>query len=1102
MKLILVMLTIMLFRVSATESYAQSTRINLNISNSTVKEVLKNIESKSEFTFYYNDDAVNTNRRITLNANNKSISEILATVLPDCDFKIYNKNIIITKKTTEQAATSQQGKKVKGVVLDSFGPIVGANIIEKGTTNGVISDSEGSFSINVAPGATLIVSYIGYASQEIKVTDQASYTITLREDAEALEEVVVLGYGSQKKVSLTASVSTLKGENVKTAPVANISNNLSGRVSGIIAKQGSGEPGKDGSNIYIRGISSIGGTAPLVVVDGIPRDDFTQLDPNTIETFTVLKDAAAVAPYGVAGANGVILVTTKKGKKGKPSFSYNGYVGFQNPTTLPKWLDNYHYCLLRNEAAVNDGLPKPYSDDVLQKYKDGSEPDLYPNQYVWDYIVNDNALLTTHNVEVNGGTENISYYASLGYQYQQGMWETTSNNRYNFSMKLDAKITKTTQLELGVIGRIQRFSYPALDRDGTQRIFELAGYAHPGSDGAFVYSNGMYGAYVTAGVFGSGYYKYNTTSLYTQITLTQELPFIKGLKFKGVFAYDPSFIDDKTWKNPMHVASIDRTQDPYVIVDGIFGETKSSLTQWYTRNQQFTYQAGLYYNNSFGKHNLNVTGVFEVKDNDAMQFGVSRRNYDLSLDEINMGSSEPKDWGTAGSSSRAKQLGWVYRAAYDYAGKYLIEVSGRYDGSYFFAPGKRFGFFPAFSVGWRLSEESFFENAKNLDNLKVRASYGEVGALAGSPFQYLGSYNVVGNNYYIGGKSVQGVSERIEPNPEITWEKAKKIDVGFDLTLWNNLLDIQFDYFNERRSNMLVNPNVVVPIEYGIGLSQVNDGKMKNNGFELSISSQKKLTKDLNIGLSGNITYAKNKLIQVYETSATYENPNRRQTGRPLGTHFGYKSIGYFQQDDFESDGSLKSGIAKQLWGPVYPGDLRYADLNDDGQIDDNDQTVIGDPSVPAITYGFSTKIGYKQFDLDVLFQGVAKTSYYYYMDAAHPFFNGMSAFENHFDYWTPQNPNASNPRITSAPSVNNSVKSSHWMGNANYLRLKSATLSYTLPSFLIEKLGMSSLRCFVSGQNLLTWTKLKNFDPESTNYRGWDYPQQRVFSFGVNVVW
>lgn len=1004
------------------------------------------------------------------------------------------------------AVFAQADFTLNGKITDGENALSDVSVIVRETQQGTTTNANGEFTLRVSRGQTLVVSHTGFETQTIKVGNRNEITIALTAAAgNVLSDVVVVGYGTQKKTSLTAAVSTMKGKEIASVPVANLSNGLGGRVSGVIVKQGSGEPGYDGSNIYIRGLSSTGSNQPLLIVDGIPRS-FQHLDPNAIETFTVLKDAAAVAPYGVAGANGVILVTTKKGKSGAPSLTYNGYAGFQNPVVLPDFVNSYQYATLRNAAAVNEGLPEPYTAEELQKFQDGSDPDAYPTfKDIWGTITNKNSLITQHNIEVSGGAERIKYYAALGYMQQEGMWQATNTRRFNVTLNVDAQVTSTTSVSFNLNGRNQNSKFPAVS---TGRIFELIGYLHP-LYGPLRFSNGMPGTFLTGSLFNSGYEKYGINSLFSQLSVEQKIPFVKGLKLRGTIAYDPTYTMHKLWTLPVHKASLDRSQTPYVINDGIWGQTKPSLRQDIDFATQLTYQAGFNYDNSFGDHNIAVLGLFEAKANDLTSIMATRRNFNLTVDEINLGSSSAADMSTGGASSAARQAGLVYRVAYNYSQKYLVEASGRYDGSYYFSPDKRWGFFPAFSVGWRLSEENFLKNKISwLSNLKLRASYGEVGALAGSAFQYMSTYNVLGTNYVLGGNAVQGISERSEPNPNITWERAKKTDIGLEASLWKGLLNFEVDYFYEKRSNMLMSPDVIIPAEYGVGLSQVNAGIMSNQGFDFTIRSAYDFSQDLQVSLSANMTYAKNKLLQVFEGATTYNNPNRRITGRPLGTQFGFHALGYFQAEDFESDGSLKSGIPTQPWGAVQPGDIRYEDMNKDGQINNDDLTVIGNPTaVPGIIYGFAPSVRYKGFGLELLFQGAAKVDWYYHGSAIMPFWETMLPYKQNFDYWTPQNTDARFPRLTSSPTVNNSQTSSFWMGDADYLRLKSATLSYTIPASVMNRIGLQSIRVYLSGQNIITWTKLINYDPEIGPNNSWipngswGYPNQKALSVGLNIT-
>ncbi len=991
-----------------------------------------------------------------------------------------------------------QSHSVSGVVFSATGnqPLQGVTVQLKNAGKSTATDAKGHYIItNISSSDSLVFSSVGFRSEIMRVNGRTEINISLQVEASSLDQVVVVGYGTQKKASLTSAISTLKGKDIAAIPLTDLSNGLGGRVSGVIFRQGSGEPGQDASRIFVRGISTTGNNQPLLIVDDIPRS-FQSLDPNSIATISVLKDAAAVAPYGVAGANGVILVTTKRGKTGTPVLTYNGYVGFQNPTVLPHYPNSYQYAILVNAAAKNAGLPPKYSEYAIQKYKDGSLPDQYPNSSPWD-LIKRNAILTAHNIEISGGTDKIKYYSSIGYQNEGGLFAATRQKRFNLDLKVDAQATSTTKVSVSVNGREQSNNYPSTT---TQRIFQTISNANP--TWVQVFSNGGIGERLAGFIYNNGYRRTNASQIYSQLSVEQEIPLVRGLRLRGTIAYDPTTIITKAWLTPISASTLDTTKNPYQYRTGIIEQPQTELNQSLSKNTQLTYQMALNYARSFGSSNVTFLTLFESKAYDISSFGAARRNYGLNIDELDMGSSNQSDISNFGNSSKARQIGVVYRATYDYKGKYLFEASGRYDGSYYFAPNNRFGFFPAFSAGWRLSEEEFIKkNFDWLDNLKIRASYGEVGALAGSPFQYLSSYAVSGPAYVIGGNAVQAIRERTEPNPNITWERAKKFDIGLEATVGNGLLNFEVDYFFEKRSNMLTNPDVITPAEYGIGLSQVNAGVMKNQGFDLSIGTVRNITNNLQVSLTGNLTYAKNTLLSVFETSATFNNPNRRVTGRPLGTQFGFEAIGYFQQGDFDQTGKLKSDIATQPWGTVRPGDIRYRDVNGDGKIDNNDLTVIGHPQNPGIIYGVNPNVRYKGFALDILFQGAAKASFYGSGSYAMAFAGGTVPVIQNLDYWTLENPNAKNPRITSAPTVNNSQTSSFWINNASYLRLKSAVLSYVIPREVLSKIKLQNIRIFVSGQNLLTWTKIVNYDPEIIDPQGYNYPLQKVISVGTNII-
>lgn len=1009
-----------------------------------------------------------------------------------------------------------QNKTISGKITDELNePVAGATVVVKNSKTGTTTNDAGEFSISVPASAKiLVISSVGFGSKEVTITGDI-INVTLQKVANAnLEEVVVVGYGTQKKTSLTASVASIKGGDMKSQPVGDLTNALGGRASGVVFTQGSGQAGNDASRILIRGIGTNGNSAPLLIVDGVPRN-FSQLNPADIETISVLKDAAAVAPYGLGGANGVILVTTKQGKTGRPILSYDGYVGFQNPTIISKFLDAYHYALLKNVGAKNAGATEmPYSEEALQKYRDGSDPDAYPNFDPIGDMIQKNTLITSHSLTLNGGTDIIKYAMGLGYLNQEGMFPGIQFQRYNVSANLQVQATKTTTVGLSLNGRVEKRDLTGAGYNN-QSLFENLINTVTNST-PLLYSNGLH-PYMYAYFYDNpSYQKITGNTLLSQLSIEQKLP-VKGLSVKFVGSYDFNPYDPfnttnsgissfrRSWSQPFTFYTIDTTTRPYTYPE-IPITTLPSFSQEYHQTQAFTYQGYINYAGNFGRSDVTGLVVLESRNTNSQRFSAGRNNYNLPIQELFAGGSGETDLSNDGNSMGTKQRSLVYRITYGFDNKYLLEASGRYDGHYYFAPGKRFGFFPAFSAAWRISQEKFMENISWLNELKLRASWGQSANLAGNPYQYQTGFTLYGNSAILNGSQTQGLYERAEPNPNITWEKAAKTDIGIEARLWSGLLNIEADYFHERRANMLLAPNVTVPVEYGIGLSQVNAGLMENRGFEFTVSSNYNISKDLRIGISGNFTYTKNKMLEIFEDPATFDNPNLRRTGRPYDVRFGYQAIGYFTQDDFTSSGELKDGIAKQTFATVYPGDIRYADISGpngkpDGLIDFNDQIAMGNPpSYPAIIYGFTPSISYKGFELSLLFQGVGQRDIQLANSAAWAFDNNKNAPITVLDYWTPENTDASYPRMTTSPSPNNTVTSTFWQRSLAYLRLRTGMLSYTIPGNITSRWGMSMVSVYLSGQNLITWTPIENFDPEISNDRGWYFPTQKAITAGLRV--
>lgn len=991
----------------------------------------------------------------------------------------------------------------------------GATVSVKGGGASTITDAEGSFSITVPrSGSVLVVSYIGMAAVERVITSSGNQDFELNAGDGKLDEVVVVGYGTQRKTSLTAAVSSVKGSDVQRQPVGDLTNALGGRAAGVVFTQASGQAGNDASRIMIRGIGTNGNSAPLLIVDGVPRN-FSQLNPADIESINVLKDAAAVAPYGLGGANGVILVTTKKGKTGKPTLAYDGYVGFQNPTVITRFVNSYQYALMKNEGARNAGSTEvPFDENELQKYKDGSDPDKYPNIDPIGDLISRNTLITSHSLTLNGGTDIIKYAMGLGYLNQEGMFPGIKYQRYNVSANLQAQATKTTTVGLSLNGRVEKRNLTGAGYNN-QSLFENLINTVTNST-PLIYSNGLH-PYMYAYFYDNPSYQNITgNTLLSQLSIEQKLP-VKGLSVKFVGSYDFNPFDpfnttntgiasvSRSWSEPFPFYTIDTTTNPYTY-PLIAPTTLPSFSQEYHQTQAFTYQGFINYAGNFGNHAVTGLVVLEARNTKSERFSAGRNNYNLPIPELFAGGSGETDLSNDGNSMGTKQRSLVYRVTYGYDNRYLLEAAGRYDGHYYFAPGKRFGFFPAFSAAWRLSQEKFMQNISWLNELKLRASWGQSANLAGSPYQYQTGFTLYGNSAILNGTQTQGLYERAEPNPNITWEKASKTDIGIEARLFGGLLNIEADYFKEKRANMLLAPNVTVPVEYGVDLSQVNAGVMNNRGFEFTVSSDYNINRDLRVGISGNFTYVKNKMVEIFEDPATFDNPNLRKTGRPLDVPFGYKAIGYFTDADFASPGVLKEGIAKQVFTQnLYPGDIRYADISGpdgkpDGLIDFNDQIAMGYPTYPAIIYGFTPSIGWKGFELSLLFQGVGQRDIQISSSAAWAFDNNKNAAITTLDYWTPENTDASYPRMTTTPSANNTQTSTFWQRSVAYLRLRTGMLSYTIPNSITSKWGMSMVSVYLSGQNIITWTPIENFDPEVSNGRGWYFPTQKALTAGLRV--
>lgn len=1115
MKLTLVLL-ITVFLQFSKAGYAQ--KITIKEKNVKAEQFFQIIEKQTTYKVLYAEEMITDLQNTDLNLKNATIESALDTYFRDksITYTINNNVIIIKFKQLQPKQKVSQQITITGKITDEKNaPVPGVSISLKGTTIGTTSDNKGEYQLRLSESkGTLVYSSIGFISTEIPVTPgNLVMNVQLREEPKNLSEVVVVGYGTQKKTATTAAVSTVKGTELAKAPVPNITSSLAGRVSGITSRPNGNVPGQDNPDIYVRGIGTLGNNKALIVIDGIIRDNLSQVDANQIESVTILKDAAAVAPYGLGGANGVILVTTKHGKEGLVNLSFGSYYGFQRPTFPPKMLNAKDYMTLKNEGDVNSGLQPDFPAATISNYDNlhAQNPDLYPNSNAQRELVKLNAPQQNYNFQVSGGSERVQYFASLNYFSQAGIADPLQYRRYNYNVMLDIKATNTTKITIS-LNNAEEHNQIGPNPQAISYIPTKAIY----------YSNGLWGesgGSSPAGDLNSGgYNRQNKTTSLNTISAEQQLPFVEGLSIKGTFSYDPTNVYNKQWTRPTYYYIFDGTTDPATYTKTVNGDGVTSLNQSQTRNQNFTYQGYINYHRTFGDHELTGLVVAEARNSAFSSLSASRRGFSVNQDELDLGSSNKLDFDNGGTSSTSSQIGYVYRLNYAYKGKYFVEATGRYDGHYYFAPSKRWAYFPAFSAGWRLSQESFMKDIKWIDNLKVRGSWGKSGNLAGNPYQYLSSYTLQGNSYAYGnGNLVQGSYVDTESNPNITWEKATKSDAGFDASFWKGKLTFEADYFYEKRTGMLLAPAITVPTEYGLGLAQENAGEMSNRGIELTVGTNNRFANGLLFGVSGNFSYAKNKLLQVYETDATRNNPLRSRTGRPLGTPFGYQADGLFStKDDHNGDGIIdsKDGYNVTQFGEIHPGDVRYKDLNGDGKIDSNDETVVGYPTYPQITYGVTLNAAWKGFDLSLFFQGSAHSSLNIQGYQTVPFrINNTNTSYEYFDNrWTPDHQDAKYPKAYASKNTNNTTNSisgdgfgdtssSIWMANTGFVRLKTAILGYTIPTAITKKRGIQSLRFYVSGQNIFTLSKLKFMDPE-TGYTNREeaYPVQKAFILGMNL--
>ncbi len=1009
---------------------------------------------------------------------------------------------------------AQEKIHVTGIVKDDKGnPAPNATVSVKGTKTGVITNANGVYSIDVPnEKSVLVVSYTGYQVQQIQVGNRANISFDLAVAASQLNEVVVTGYGSQKRATLTGAVSTIKGTDVVKSPATNVSNSLVGRVPGLTAIQGSGEPGYDGSTLRIRGVNSLGNNDVLVVVDGIAGRSLERIDPNSIESISILKDASA-AIYGAQAANGVILITTKRGKMGKPEITFNVNYGYNQPTRNPKMADAPTYATMLNEIASYNGSPAKYTPEEITKFADGSDPWKYPNTDWFKATLKSKSLQTSYNTTISGGAENLRYFVSLGARTQEGNYyrSATKYNQYDLRTNLDGRISKNISITFDMSGRMEDKNYPVRGAGSIFRMVmrgkpTLPAYWPDGTPGPDIeYGDNP----VVISTDATGYDKDKYYALNTNLKLNINIPWVKGLSVSGTASIDKGFDFRKTWQTPWYLYTWDyQTYDANnkpVLVKGKRGFDDARLNEYSRDELTKTFYGLINYETKIADvHAIKFLVGSEFRKGNADYFNAFRRFYaSTAIDQLFAGGAA--EINNSGSGYVNSRLNYFGRVNYAYKDKYLAEFVWRYDGSYNFPADHRWGFFPGISAGWVVSEENFFrENVSFINRLKIRGSIGKTGndriqlGPNGSPleFQYLSTFgygNIIGSPYLPfvtnGTTENQTLYETRLPNPEITWEVANQANIGFEATLLKNRLSVEFDYFNYKRSSVLAIKNASVPASAGITLPPQNFGKVKNSGFDFTLSYRNSV-RDFNYSISLNGGYAKNKILFWDEAPGAPE--YKQSTGHPMNTGVYYQAIGIFAD---------QGAVDKYPhWSGARAGDIIFKDVNGDNKIDANDQVRSDKSNVPTFTGGVNLYMQYKGFDLSILTQAATGAVNYINTESGE-IGNFLQSFAD--GRWTVNNTSASKPRTYNRGNE-------YWAGNGNtyflkktdYLRLKNLQFGYSIPKKLTDKVGIQVFRVFVSGYNLLTYSPdYKDFDPEASAGSGQSYPLQRVVTAGLTLT-
>ncbi|MEH6679447.1 MAG: TonB-dependent receptor [Sediminicola sp.] len=1092
MKLSLLFLITTSFLMQANSSYSQRTKLSLDMGNTTVEEVIDEIESQSEFKFFFNTRAVDLKRRVSIKVSQMPIKQVLNLLFKAdrTSFTIENRKILLKgrqpafdAKDMPLPLTVVPQNQVSGTVTDTNGtPLPGANIVEQGTTNGVTADFDGNFTIALSnDAAVLVVSYIGFAPKEVAAEAGAQLTVVLEESAAGLDEVVVVGYGTQKKVNLTGAVSVVDNEELAQRQVGQSSMLLQGVAPGVVVTQRSGQPGSDGGIISIRGKTTLGSNDPLILVDGVQRN-LNSIDPSMIESISVLKDAASASIYGSRAAAGVILVTTKRAKSEKLSISYNSYFGKQDPTDLPQMVNALDHMDLINEAYTNTGRSQLYNDEFINTYRANmaANPDLYPDTDWYDGILTGYGLMQNHFVNINGGSEKARISASLGFYDQEGIIANTGYKRYSLSINTDLNITDklTSKIDAHLI--YEKSKEPSR---GVGSVFHWAGRIPANQGGQ-----------LSDGRWGEGWNGDNPIAFSRDGGLhTTEEPSVVlnlGLIYQPTewakvdLFYSPNYSQDNNSTFIRSIQTYSGDGSPSYLTPQF-----STLRTNHNRSLLNNLRSTITLDKTYGDHSLKFLAGYQQEDFRTDFLEGYRENFAFPDYPVLDSGGEDNQQSNGRASEWALQSVFS-RLNYSLLDRYLFEANIRFDGSSRFVDGRKWGTFPSFSAGWRISEEPFFEGIKSVVNeLKVRGSWGQLGNQQIGNYPFSSEVNL-GLSYVFDNQIVNGAGLTALANENISWETTTETNIGVDITLFNRL-SLVGEYYTKTTDDILL--PLDIPRITGLTAPQQNAGKVENKGWEVGVN-YRNWDREFKYQIGVNLADVSNKVLDLRGVENAGLTVSHE--GHEMFSIYGLEADGLIQESDFDASGNY---MGPSQYGNFAAGDIKYIDQNGDNIIDSNDYKILGG-TIPRYTYGINFDSKFKNFDLSFFIQGVGKANGLIREQGIMPFFLGGTLQEQHKDRWTPDNTDPTFPRLA-FNETNNEQTSSFWMKDASYLRLKNMQFGFTIPQIAMEKMGIQRLRLYVSGQNLFSLDDFwDGYDVEAQVGNGGYYPQVRTFSLGIDL--